>query len=87
MSDPTCKDRLQVAPPPEIELPEMIQAAAEIDDPMVYKIIDIQIARRRAALRGQSVASHAQTDRQSVPSNVQVPSDHAPSVAGDDGAA
>lgn len=46
-------------PPLEIELAEMIQQAAEVDDPIVYKIIDIQIAKmmersreRRAALNG-----------------------------------
>jgi hypothetical protein len=35
-------------PPLEIELAEMIQSAAEVDDPMVYRIIDIQIAKRKA---------------------------------------
>lgn len=34
-------------PPLEIELSEMIAAASEIDDPAVYRIIDIQIAKRR----------------------------------------
>jgi hypothetical protein len=37
-----------VEPPLGIELPEMIQAASEIDDPMVYRIIDIQIAKQKA---------------------------------------
>lgn len=34
-------------PPLDIELDEMIQSAAEVDDPVVYRIIDIQIAKRK----------------------------------------
>lgn len=34
-------------PPESDELPEMIAAAAEIDDPMVFRILDIQIAKRK----------------------------------------
>jgi hypothetical protein len=35
-------------PPREIELAEMLEAADEVDDPVVFRILDIQIQKQRA---------------------------------------
>lgn len=34
-------------PPVELELAELIQSASEVDDPTVYRILDVMIAKQR----------------------------------------